>query len=198
MELRSRNCASWPTAVTLPQRLDNARSDDRPQLGWISYHADRHRTGVPPAETVRQRFHRFDEVGLDGLSGDRPGSGRKPPITEAERSLIISPVGTDPPGRLVRGAGGGELEAALDEERVAHWTLDALTAAAREQRGSRSGEEAPGEAHPQSRRSSMAKRSILDRKRGSRVRPKRSKVITLYTNPPPNSTVVCLDELWGR
>jgi hypothetical protein len=41
----------------------------------------------------------------------------------------------------------------------------------------------------------MAKRSILDRKRGSRVRPKRTKVVTLYTNPPPNSTVVCLDEL---
>jgi hypothetical protein len=42
----------------------------------------------------------------------------------------------------------------------------------------------------------MVKRSILDRKRGSRVRPKRTKVVTLYTNPPPNySTVVCLDEL---
>ena len=80
-------------------------------------------------QTVRERFHRFDEEGLDGL-GDRPGSGRKPRITEAERSLIISLVGTDPPGRLVRGA-GGELEA-TDEEREAHWTLDALTAAARE------------------------------------------------------------------
>jgi transposase len=80
-------------------------------------------------QTVRERFHRFDEEGLDGL-GDRAGSGRKPRITEAERSLIISLVGTDPPGRLVRGA-GGELEA-TDEEREAHWTLDALTTAARE------------------------------------------------------------------
>jgi hypothetical protein len=32
---------------------------------------------------------------------------------------------------LVRGAGGGELEAS-DEEKEAHWTLDALTTAARE------------------------------------------------------------------
>jgi transposase len=80
-------------------------------------------------QTVRERIHRFDEEGLDGL-GDRPGSGRKPRITETERSVIISLVGTDPPGRLVRGA-GGELEA-IDEEREAHWTLDALTAAARE------------------------------------------------------------------
>ncbi len=80
-------------------------------------------------QTVRERFHRFNEEGLDGL-GDRPGAGRKRRITETERSLIISLVGTDPPGRLVRGA-GGELEA-TDEEREAHWTLDALTSAARE------------------------------------------------------------------
>jgi transposase len=80
-------------------------------------------------QTVRERIHRFDQEGLDGL-GDRPGSGRKPRITETERSVSIWLVGTDPPGRLVRG-GGAELEA-IDEQREAHWTLDALTAAARE------------------------------------------------------------------
>jgi transposase len=80
-------------------------------------------------QTVRERIHRFNEEGLDGL-GDRSGAGRKRRITQTERSLIISLVGTDPPGRLVRGA-GGELEA-TDEEREAHWTLDALTTAARE------------------------------------------------------------------
>ncbi len=78
-------------------------------------------------QTVRERIHRFNAEGLDGL-GDRPGAGRKRRITETERSLIISLVGTDPPGKLVRGA-GGELEA-TDEEREAHWTLDALTDAA--------------------------------------------------------------------
>src|SRR3712207_9052164 len=81
-------------------------------------------------QTVRERIHRFNAEGLDGL-GDRPGAGRKRRISETERSLIISLVGTDPPGRLVRGAGGGELEAS-DEEKEAHWTLDALTTAARE------------------------------------------------------------------
>src|SRR3954469_11552023 len=66
---------------------------------------------------------------IDGL-GDRPGAGRKPRLTEAQRcSWIISLVATDPPGRLIRGA-GGELEA-RDEEKEAHWTLDALTATAR-------------------------------------------------------------------
>ena len=80
-------------------------------------------------KTVRERIHRFNEEGLNGL-GDRPGAGRKRRITETERSFIISLVATDPPGRLVRGA-GGELEAS-DEEREAHWTLDALTTAARE------------------------------------------------------------------
>jgi transposase len=80
-------------------------------------------------QTVRERIHRFDAEGMDGL-GDRPGAGRKARITEAERSWIIWLVATDPPGRLVRGA-GGELEA-RDEEKEAHWTLDALTAASRE------------------------------------------------------------------
>jgi transposase len=78
-------------------------------------------------QTVRERIHRFNAEGLDGL-GDRPGAGRERRISETERSLIISLVGTDPPGRLVRGA-GGELKAS-DEEREAHWTLDALTDAA--------------------------------------------------------------------
>ena len=80
-------------------------------------------------QTVRERFHRFNAQGIDGL-GDLPGAGRKPRITEAERSRIIALVATDPPGRLVRGA-GGELEA-TNEEQEAHWTLDALSAAARE------------------------------------------------------------------
>jgi transposase len=80
-------------------------------------------------QTVRELIHRFNAEGMDGL-GDRPGAGRKPRLSEAERSRIVSLVATDPPGRLVRGA-GGELEA-RNEEKEAHWTLDALTAAARE------------------------------------------------------------------
>jgi transposase len=80
-------------------------------------------------QTVRERLVRFNAEGLDGL-GDRPGAGRKPRITEAERSIVLALIATPPPGRLVRD-GGGEL-AARDEEREAHWTLDALTAAARE------------------------------------------------------------------
>src|SRR3712207_955740 len=41
------------------------------------------------SQTVRERFHRFDAEGIDGL-GDLPGAGRKRRITEAERSQIIS------------------------------------------------------------------------------------------------------------
>jgi hypothetical protein len=76
---------------------------------------------------ARERIHRFNVQGIDGL-GDRPGAGRKKPrLTETERcSWIISLVATDPPGRLLGGA-GGESEA-RDEEKEAHyWTLDALT-----------------------------------------------------------------------
>jgi transposase len=82
-------------------------------------------------KTVRKRIHRFNAEGMDGLT-DPPGAGRKPRLTEFERSKIIALPRMEPPGRLVRG-GGEELEA-FDEEREAHWTLDALTAAA-QQRG---------------------------------------------------------------
>ncbi len=80
-------------------------------------------------QTVRERLARFNAEGLDGL-GDRPGPGRKPRLTEAERSVIVGLVGMQPPGRLVTPAPGALV--ATDLEREAHWTLDALTAAARE------------------------------------------------------------------
>ena len=41
----------------------------------------------------------------------------------------------------------------------------------------------------------MAKHSTVGSEPGSRVRPKRSRIVELYTGPPPNSTVVCVDEL---
>ncbi|MBB4938350.1 transposase [Streptosporangium album] len=81
-------------------------------------------------ETVRRRLRRFNAEGIDGL-GDRPGPGRRPRITQAERSQLIALVKTTPPGRL-RWEPWGELEAD-DEDGPAVWTLDALTAAAREQ-----------------------------------------------------------------
>ena len=59
------------------------------------------RLGCHP-ETVRRRLHRFNAEGIDGL-GDRPGSGRRPRLTEAERSRIIALVKATPPGRPVTG-----------------------------------------------------------------------------------------------
>lgn len=76
-------------------------------------------------QTVRERLHRFNSAGIEGL-GDRPGAGRRPRLTETERSRIVAMARTEqPPGRLVRQA-TGELEAAV-EGGPAHWTLDSLT-----------------------------------------------------------------------
>jgi transposase len=80
-------------------------------------------------QTVRERIGRFNAEGLEGL-GDRPGSGRKPRLTEAERSVIVGLVATPPPGRLITPADGALV--AADPDREAHWTLDALAAAAEE------------------------------------------------------------------
>jgi transposase len=82
-------------------------------------------------ETVRERLHAFNERGVDGL-GMQPGSGRKPRLTEAERSALIALARSTPPGKLVPEPGSGELQA-RDEEGAAEWTLDTLSAAAQAQ-----------------------------------------------------------------
>jgi transposase len=82
--------------------------------------------GVHP-QTVRERIARFNAEGVDGL-GDRPGAGRKPRLTEAERSALIALVAMPPPGRLLCQADG--TLAASDPTLAAHWTLDGLAVAA--------------------------------------------------------------------
>jgi transposase len=80
-------------------------------------------------QTVRERLARFNTEGLAGL-GDRPGAGRKPRVTEAQRSALIALVATVPPGRLTRHEDGSLVVATPEGE--AHWTLDALVRAARD------------------------------------------------------------------
>ena len=99
-----------------------ARSWDGLRTAAIAQELDCH------PQTVRERLLRFNAEGIDGL-GDRPGTGRKARLTEADRGVILSLVAADPPGRLVRQP-HGELEAD-DERGPARWTLDALAQAAR-------------------------------------------------------------------
>lgn len=80
-------------------------------------------------QTVRRRLHRFETEGIEGL-GDHPRSGRPRRLTEAEDSRLLARVCSPPPGRLMRQA-DGTLQAE-DEEREAHWTLNALVEAAKE------------------------------------------------------------------
>ncbi len=82
------------------------------------------------AQTVRERIQAFHERGLQGL-GMRPGGGRKPRVTELERSTIRALVKLPPPGQPGYERTG---EFAAEDERAqapAEWTLDTLTAAAR-------------------------------------------------------------------
>lgn len=80
-------------------------------------------------QTVRERLARFNAEGLDGL-GDRPGAGRRRRLTEAERGRILALASAIPPGKLLPRSEGPLV--AHDEEGDAHWTLDALAAAAQE------------------------------------------------------------------
>lgn len=78
-------------------------------------------------KTVRIHLARFKAEGISGL-GMREGAGRKPRLTERERSRILALVKQPPPGRLERRA--DETMEGRDEEGSAQWSLDALTEAA--------------------------------------------------------------------
>jgi transposase len=80
------------------------------------------RLGCHP-QTVRERLHRFNAEGVDGL-GDRPGPGRPRRLTQTDRGRIIALARSEPPGRLHQGGEG--LLAPAQPQAPAHWTLDAL------------------------------------------------------------------------
>jgi transposase len=103
-----------------------ARSWDGLRTAAIAEELDCH------PQTVRERFHAFNERGLDGL-GMKPGSGRRPRLTEAERSAVIALVGSPPPGRLVTYSDGTLAPAGSQGGDVSEWSLDALAAAAQAQ-----------------------------------------------------------------
>ena len=97
-------------------------------LSWAGLHttAIAAELGCHP-KTVRERLHRFNAKGLNGL-GDRPIPGRPRRLTEHERGRIIALARSDPPGRPARTA-GGDLRAA-DEHGPPRWTLNSLVEAA--------------------------------------------------------------------
>lgn len=76
--------------------------------------------------TVRIHLNRFNAEGINGL-GMREGAGRKPRLSEQERSQILALIKQPPPGKLERYA---ETLEARDETGSAQWSLDALTEAA--------------------------------------------------------------------
>jgi hypothetical protein len=53
------------------------------------------------SKAVRYRLARFAAEGPDGL-GDRPGVGRRPWISQAQRSQLIALAASLPPGQLIR------------------------------------------------------------------------------------------------
>lgn len=82
-------------------------------------------------ETVRERLTRFNAEGLDGL-GDRPGAGRKPRLTEAERSTLVALARSTPPGRPIQWPDGSLTPVDDRPEAPAEWTLNSLVTAAAE------------------------------------------------------------------
>ena len=103
-----------------------ARSGDGLRTAALAEELDCH------PQTVRERFHAVNERGLDGL-GMKPGSGRRPRRTEAERSAVSALVGSPPPGRLVTYSDGTLAPAQSQGGDVSEWSLDALAAAAQAQ-----------------------------------------------------------------
>jgi transposase len=140
-------------------------------------------------QTVRVHVARFNEQGIEGL-GMHPGSGRKPRLSEQERSRILALVKQAPTGRLERSA---DDLAALEEHGSAKFRLDALTTAAHAQG-----------IHVE--RSQIRRIFVREGKRWRRThswatstdkdaRPKGTAVVTHYIQPPAGSTTICTGDL---
>ncbi|GHO63403.1 hypothetical protein KSC_022950 [Ktedonobacter sp. SOSP1-52] len=135
-------------------------------------------------------LNRFNAQGVNGL-GMREGAGRKPRLTEQERSRILALAKQPPPGKLERYA-DGTLDA-QDEEGSAQWSLNALTDSAHA-------------AGIQVERSQIRRMYLREGKRWRHTHswgtsddkdacPKRTAVVTHSTQPPAGSTTICADEL---
>jgi transposase len=110
-------------------------------------------------QTVRERLARFNTEGVDGL-GDRPGMGRRPRITEAERGRIIALARSVPSGRPQRSP-GGDL-AADDETGPPQWTT--VDAGHADRGGPERGHQRtpqPVAAHPARREGALAAHPVL-------------------------------------
>jgi transposase len=141
-------------------------------------------------QTGRIHLARFNVEGIPGL-GMRPGSGRKPRLSEQERSRVLGLAKQPPPGRLERRA--DETMTARDEQGSAQWSLDALTEAA----------------HAAGIRVERSQIRRIFLREGVRWRHTHSwgtsgdqefvgswtQVVSHYTDPPEGSTTVCTDEL---
>jgi transposase len=141
-------------------------------------------------QTVRIQLNRFNGEGIPGL-GMRAGSGRKPRLTEQERSRILALAKQEPPGHLWTQADGTMV--ARDEEGSAHWTLNALAQAAKA-------------AGIQVKRSQIRRISLREGVRwrhphswGTSADPdfvgSWTTVVCHSTEPPEGSTTICTDEL---
>ena len=114
--------AHAPADWIVPAKLV-ARSWDRLRTRQIAEELGGH------PQTVRDRLQAFTDRGVDGL-GIKPGSGRKPRLTQRERSTILALVKRPPPGKPTYER-TGEL-AAPDPQAEPAWTLETVTAAAQE------------------------------------------------------------------
>jgi len=141
-------------------------------------------------QTVRLHVARFNQQGIEGL-GVQPGSGRKPRLTEADRSGIVALPSQPPPGRLVTQRDGTMV--ARDESGSAQWSLDALAQAAKEAGIRVKRERDPPD--PALGRGALAADAQLGHASRQGLCPKRTAVVTHYTEPPEGSTTVCTDEL---
>jgi hypothetical protein len=107
-------------------------------------------------QTVRERIKRFNAEGLDGL-GDRPGAGRKPRLTEHERSQLIAwssshrrdgcaarPTGAGTPTSPIRRPTGPWIPSPRPPRRLGSRCSAARSAASCWPRGSAGAGRAPG------------------------------------------------------
>jgi Homeodomain-like domain len=148
-------------------------------------------------QTVRERLHACNERGLDGL-GSKPGGGRKPRSTEAERSAVIALVASPQPPSRSAGDVARWDRGARSQRRRRCGHVVARRAGGRGSGAGHRHRAQPGAPPAAPRRGPLAAHPLLGQQHGQGghgFRPTSTAVVTCSTDPPAGATTRCLDEL---
>ena len=179
----------------MPRPTGSAGADDRGQLGGAADHRHRRRARLPP-EACASGSTGFNAEGLDRLGPTAPG-GPQAAADRGRARRIIALARSTPPGRLARRTTAGDRCRSTPTPAAEHaGAVDpGQPSPPPPARGASASPAARSAGSCSAERGALAPHPLLDHQPRSGLRPKRTRIIGLYTLRRQGTTVICADEL---